>query len=105
VAEFLKSKQPGQVDSDEVQQIKGLIRRGEAKSALRYAGLDPDTRAHFLDLPFYETGRVRKKPLGDEDIRIMMELLNRILVSLDCGPAVSNETIRKVLKKANSNPG
>ena len=78
VAEFLKSKQPGQVDSDEVQQIKGLIRRGEAKSALRYAGLDPDTRAHFLDLPFYETGRVRKKPLGDEDIRITMELLNRI---------------------------
>ena len=78
VAEFLKTKQPGQVDSDEVQQIKGLIRRGEAKSALRYAGLDPDTRAHFLDLPFYETGRVRKKPLGDEDIRITMELLNRI---------------------------
>jgi glucosamine-6-phosphate deaminase len=78
VAEFLKTKEPGQVDSDEVQQIKGLIRRGEAKSALRYAGLDPDTRAHFQDLPFYETGRVRKKPLGDEDLRLTMELLNRI---------------------------
>ena len=78
VAEFLKTKQPGQVDSAEVQQIKGLIRRGEAKSALRYAGLDPDTRAHFQDLPFYETGRVRKKPLGDEDLRLTMELLNRI---------------------------
>ena len=78
VAEFLKTKEPGQVDSAEVQQIKGLIRRGEAKSALRYAGLDPDTRAHFQDLPFYETGRVRKKPLGDEDLRPTMELLNRI---------------------------
>ena len=78
VAEFLKTKEPGQVDSAEVQQIKGLIRRGEAKSALRYAGLDPDTRAHFQDLPFYETGRVRKKPLGDEDLRLTMELLNRI---------------------------
>jgi glucosamine-6-phosphate deaminase len=78
VAEALCNKQPGQVDAAEVQQIKGLIRRGEAKSALRYAGLDPDERAHFQDLPFYETGRVRKKPLGDEDIRLTMELLNRI---------------------------
>jgi glucosamine-6-phosphate deaminase len=77
VADALKNKQPGQVDSEEVQQIKGLIRRGEAKSACRLAGV-PDGNAHFLDLPFYETGRVRKKPLGDEDIRITMELLNRI---------------------------
>ena len=78
VAETLKSKPPGQVDTEEVQQIKGLIRRGEARSALRYAGLDPDERAHFQDLPFYETGRVRKKPLGEEDIRITMGLLNQI---------------------------
>ena len=77
VADFLKNKQPGQVDSDEVQQIKGLIRRGEAKSACRLAGV-PDAHAHFQDLPFYETGRVRKKPLGDEDLRLTMELLNRI---------------------------
>ncbi|MBH8568985.1 glucosamine-6-phosphate deaminase [Microvirga sp. STS02] len=77
VADFLKNKPPGQVDSEEVQQIKGLIRRGEAKSACRLAGI-PDANVHFLDLPFYETGRVRKKPLGDEDIRITMELLNRI---------------------------
>ncbi|SDX32132.1 glucosamine-6-phosphate deaminase [Hymenobacter psychrophilus] len=78
VADFLRNKQPGQVDSEEVQQIKGLIRRGEAKSALRYAGLDPDTRAHFQDLPFYETGRVRKKPLGEDDIRLTMELLEQL---------------------------
>ncbi|MCC3154266.1 glucosamine-6-phosphate deaminase [Hymenobacter sp. BT770] len=77
VTEFLKNKPPGQVDSHEVQQIKGLIRRGEAKSACRLAGI-PDANVHFLDLPFYETGRVRKKPLGDEDIRLTMELLNRI---------------------------
>ncbi|GAA4005710.1 glucosamine-6-phosphate deaminase [Hymenobacter fastidiosus] len=77
VAHFLKNKQPGQVDSAEVQQIKGLIRRGEAKAACRYAGL-PDDHAHFMDLPFYETGRVRKKPIGEEDIRLTMELLNQI---------------------------
>jgi glucosamine-6-phosphate deaminase len=78
VADFLHTKAPGQVDSAEVQQLKGVIRRGEARAALRYAGLDPATRAHFQDLPFYETGRVRKKPLGDEDLRLTMELLNRI---------------------------
>ena len=78
VAETLRSKPPGQVDTEEVQQIKGLIRRGEARSALRYAGLDPDARAHFQDLPFYETGRVRKKPLGEEDIQLTMDLLNQI---------------------------
>ncbi|MCC2546476.1 glucosamine-6-phosphate deaminase [Hymenobacter sp. BT175] len=78
VADSLRHKAPGQVDSPEVQQVKGLIRRGEAKSALRYAGLDPDERAHFQDLPFYETGRVRKKPLGEEDIQITMDLLNRL---------------------------
>jgi glucosamine-6-phosphate deaminase len=78
VADFLRTKAPGQVDSDEVQQLKGLIRRGEAKAALRYAGLDPATRAHFMDLPFYETGRVRKKPLGEADIQLTINLLNEI---------------------------
>jgi glucosamine-6-phosphate deaminase len=78
VADFLKQKAPGQVDSSEVQQLKGLIRRGEAKAALRYAGLDPDERAHFQDLPFYETGRVRKKPLGEADIQLTVDLLNKI---------------------------
>jgi glucosamine-6-phosphate deaminase len=77
VTEFLRNKAPGQVDSEEVQQIKGLIRRGEAKSACRYAGI-PDENVHFMDLPFYETGRVRKKPIGEEDIRLTMELLNKI---------------------------
>ena len=78
VSDFLRTKAPGQVDSSEVQQLKGLIRRGEARAALRYAGLDPDERAHFLDLPFYETGRVRKKPLGENDIRLTIDLLNEI---------------------------
>ncbi|KAA9338168.1 glucosamine-6-phosphate deaminase [Hymenobacter busanensis] len=77
VADFLKNKAPGQVDSAEVQQIKGLIRRGEAKSACRLAGV-PDANAHFMDLPFYETGRVRKKPIGEEDIQLTIDLLNRI---------------------------
>jgi glucosamine-6-phosphate deaminase len=77
VSDSLKNKQPGEVDSEEVKTIKGLIRRGEAKAACRYVGI-PDENAHFLDLPFYETGTVRKKPLGEEDIQITMELLRKI---------------------------
>ncbi|MDX1683017.1 MAG: PIG-L family deacetylase, partial [Phycisphaeraceae bacterium] len=77
IADSLAGKQPGDVDSREVQAIKGLIRRSEAVAAGRHCGV-PEERLHFLDMPFYETGRVRKKPLGDEDIQIIVELLREI---------------------------
>jgi glucosamine-6-phosphate deaminase len=73
IQDQLHSKKPGQIDTREVQMIKGLIRRAEAKAGCRYVGI-PDDHAHFLDLPFYETGLVKKKPLGDEDIRITRNL-------------------------------
>jgi glucosamine-6-phosphate deaminase len=74
---FLRNKQPGEVDNPDVQQVKTLIRRGEARAAARACGV-PDANLHFLDMPFYETGRVRKKPLGETDIAIIVELLDRI---------------------------
>jgi glucosamine-6-phosphate deaminase len=77
IEEFLKHKKPGQVDSDIVQKIKALIRRGEARAAARYCGV-PGERAHFMDMPFYETGTVRKKPIGEDDIQITMDLLEQI---------------------------
>jgi len=70
----LRNKLPGEVDSHEVQTIKGLIRQGEAKAATRLCGV-PEKQLHFLDLPFYETGTIKKKPLGEEDIKIVAELL------------------------------
>ena len=73
----LENKKPGEIDTKEVQIIKGLIRRAEAKAGARYVGI-PDEQAHFLDLPFYETGLVKKKPLGPEDIRITKDLLESI---------------------------
>ncbi len=73
----LNKKHPGQIDSPEVLKIKGLIRRGEAKAACRYVGL-PDSQIHFLDMPFYETGLVKKKPLGEEDINIIVDLLDKV---------------------------
>lgn len=77
VEEFLRNKLPGQVDSEIVQSIKGMIRRGEARAATRSCGL-PGDQLHFMDMPFYETGRVRKKPLGEEDIKITRDLLEKL---------------------------
>ena len=77
VKKFLSKKRPGQVDSPEIQQIKGLIRKGEALAACRYCGVD-EKNAHFLNLPFYETGTVKKKPHSQEDIQITYDLLQKI---------------------------
>jgi glucosamine-6-phosphate deaminase len=77
VDQFLRNKQPGQVDSPAVQRIKGLIRKGEARAATRYCGISGD-RLHFQNLPFYETGRVKKKPLGTEDVDLTVELLHQV---------------------------
>ncbi len=77
VVHSIKSKKPGEIDSPEVMKIKGLIRRGEAKAGCRNVGI-PDEQAHFLDMPFYETGKVKKKPLGEQDIEIIVRLLQQI---------------------------
>lgn len=77
VTKELKEKKPGAVDSQEILSIKGLIRRGEAKAGCRSAGIT-DEFAHFLDMPFYETGKVKKKPLSEEDITIIVDLIQKI---------------------------
>ena len=77
VDEFLRNKRSGQIDSDQVQRIKGLIRRGEAREGARCCGVK-DEHLHFLDLPFYQTGRVKKSPLSDQDMRITIDLLREI---------------------------
>ena len=76
VEEFVRNKKPGQFDSPMLLEIKGMIRRGEARAAARECGV-PVERLHFMDLPFYETGTVRKKPLGEEDVRLTVELLRK----------------------------
>ena len=77
VDRFLKHKKPGEVDSDIVQRLKALIRRGEAREGARCCGV-ADENLHFMNLPFYETGRVKKKPLGDQDVEIVVDLLRQI---------------------------
>ncbi|MCK8142501.1 glucosamine-6-phosphate deaminase [Flavobacterium sp. I-SCBP12n] len=77
VIEDLKNKTENETDSLEVRKLKGLIRRRESYAATRYIGLK-DENTHFLDLPFYETGQIKKNPLGPEDIAIVAEIISKI---------------------------
>nr|WP_294791676.1 glucosamine-6-phosphate deaminase [uncultured Mucilaginibacter sp.] len=74
---FIAQKQPNQPDSREIRDVKGFIRKTEALAGARYAGLKDD-HIHFMALPFYETGKVKKNAVSDEDIRLTMELLQEI---------------------------
>jgi glucosamine-6-phosphate deaminase len=77
VVQSLNQKGPGQIDTPEVLKIKGLIRRGEAKAGGRYVGI-PDEQMHFLDMPFYETGAVKKKPIGEADVKVVMDIIKKV---------------------------
>ncbi|WP_029036402.1 glucosamine-6-phosphate deaminase [Salinimicrobium xinjiangense] len=75
--EFLKTKQPNQLDLPEIRDVKGFIRKTEAIAGARFAGLK-DNNIHFMALPFYETGKTVKNPPTDKDVEITMELLQQI---------------------------
>ena len=77
IEQFLRSKKPGQVDSEEVLKIKSAIRISEARAAARYCGVAVEN-THMLDMPFYETGTVRKKPITEEDVKLIVDLLRRV---------------------------
>ncbi|GAB3327178.1 glucosamine-6-phosphate deaminase [Larkinella ripae] len=76
-AESLREKKGSEMDTTEVRYIKGLIRKGEAKSTCRFVGI-PVENAHFLNMPFYETGKVEKKPLGEDDIQAVMDVIREV---------------------------
>jgi glucosamine-6-phosphate deaminase len=75
--ESIARKQPGEPDLIEVQQIKTLIRQTEATTAAATAGV-PVERLHFLNLPFYQTGKVEKAPITDADVEIIANLLRQL---------------------------
>ncbi len=74
---FLKNKKDSELDIDAVRQIKGLIRKGEAKNTCRFVGIKKE-HAHFLEMPFYETGTIRKKPLAEVDIQLIIDLIDTV---------------------------
>jgi glucosamine-6-phosphate deaminase len=74
---LLYEKKKDDVDTPDVLFIKAQIRREEARTADRYIGV-PDDNIHFLDLPFYETGRVKKNPLSEKDVLIVKNFIESI---------------------------
>ena len=78
VKEIIASKKPGQPEPRALLNLKGAIRRSEAKSAVRSFGLNDETNCHFLNLPFYETGGIKKGQRTQADIDIIIELLQKV---------------------------
>lgn len=77
LTQFLKEKKPDDIDIPFVKNIKRLIRQGEAQAACRFCNVKEEN-VHFLNLPFYETGLIEKKPMSEADINIVIDLLRQV---------------------------
>ena len=77
IKKFFSAKKEGDMDTRDILTIKGLIRRGEARTACTFNRI-PLSRCHFLDLPFYETGKIEKNPISEADVEIVLNLLREV---------------------------
>jgi glucosamine-6-phosphate deaminase len=77
VYDFFEDKKAGDVDIPEIRDIKRVIREAEAVSGIEVMGLTREN-AQFLNLPFYQTGKVAKDPIGPADVKIVRDLLEEI---------------------------
>ena len=77
IKSFLANKKKDDPDTRDILTIKGLIRRGEARTACTYNKI-PLSRVHFLDLPFYESGKIEKLPMTEADVEIVRALLQEV---------------------------
>ena len=78
VKKLVDSKRPGAPEPRELLNIKGAIRRSEARGAVRSFGLNDNTNAHFLNLPFYESGGIKKLPRSQADLDIIKALIKEL---------------------------
>ena len=78
VHDIIATKRRGEPEPRKLLDIKGAIRRAEARAAVRTFGLNPDTNAHFLNLPFYETGGIKKGAVTEADIERVVAILREI---------------------------
>ena len=77
IKQFFSTKKEGDMDTRDILTIKGLIRRGEARTACTFNHI-PLSRCHFLDLPFYETGKIEKNSISEADVEIVLNLLREV---------------------------
>ena len=77
IKKYLAEKKEGDIDSADIRTIKGLIRRGEARTACTFNQIPLD-HVHFLDLPFYESGKIEKLPMTEADVKIVRDLIAKV---------------------------
>lgn len=77
IKQFFADKKEGDTDPRDILTIKGLIRRGEARTACTFNNIPLD-HVHFLDLPFYESGTIQKLPMTESDVDIVRALLQAV---------------------------
>lgn len=77
ILDAFNRKKIGDIDTKQIQLLKGSIRKGEALAACRVCGV-LEENAHFMNLPFYETGAVKKKPHSKNDVDMTVALLNKL---------------------------
>lgn len=77
VKQLIASRKSGDDEPEELLPFKGALRRAEARGADRYLGI-PEEHVHFLNLPFYETGSIKKNPLSQADTDIIAKLLREV---------------------------
>ena len=78
ILEIIANKRAGEPEPRALLDLKGAIRRAEARAACRTLGLNDRTNAHFLNLPFYETGGIKKGELTEKDVNIIVDLLREV---------------------------
>ncbi|WP_109302400.1 glucosamine-6-phosphate deaminase [Aquimarina sp. AU474] len=77
ITQIIKQSNTGEFNTPELLTLKGVIRQKESLGATRYLGI-PDGQVHFLNMPFYETGRAKKNALGEKDVQIVCDLIAKI---------------------------
>ena len=77
IKSFFANKKESDFDTRDILTIKGLIRRGEARTACTYNEIPLD-HVHFLDLPFYESGKIEKLPMTEKDVEVVRDLLQKV---------------------------
>lgn len=77
IFDFLRTKEAGEVDLPDIRFLKTKIRQAEARTACHYIGVKPEN-VHFLNLPFYETGTIKKGDLTERDVEIVKNLISSV---------------------------
>ncbi len=77
VQKELREKKSGDIDGSETHRLKTFIRQAEAISACHFLGID-NNHIRFLNMPFYETGTIKKASLTGDDVDRVVKTMRDI---------------------------